>query len=88
MARRNPSSQPRARRTRGPADDTPAQAADTTSTSTTDTLDEISAAETGPTVEEIRTRAYLRYLERGAGDGQDFDDWLEAERELKHARRG
>jgi DUF2934 family protein len=36
----------------------------------------------GPNEEEIRHRAYLRYLERGGGDGQDFDDWLEAEREL------
>jgi DUF2934 family protein len=39
-----------------------------------------------PSEEEIRMRAYRRYLERGGGDGQDFDDWLEAEKELK--RRG
>jgi Protein of unknown function (DUF2934) len=36
-----------------------------------------------PSEEEIRIRAYRRYLERGCLDGQDFDDWLEAERELK-----
>src|SRR5947208_3034297 len=36
-----------------------------------------------PSEEEIRVRAYRRYLERGGGDGQDFEDWLEAERELK-----
>jgi hypothetical protein len=36
-----------------------------------------------PTEEEIRFRAYFRYLERGAGDGGAFDDWLLAERELK-----
>jgi hypothetical protein len=36
-----------------------------------------------PSEEEIRRRAYLRYLDRGATDGRDFDDWLEAERELK-----
>jgi hypothetical protein len=36
-----------------------------------------------PSEEEIRIRAYRRYLERGGSDGQDFDDWLEAERELK-----
>ena len=36
-----------------------------------------------PSAEEIRMRAYRRYLERGGADGQDFDDWLEAERELK-----
>jgi DUF2934 family protein len=36
-----------------------------------------------PSDEEIRRRAYTRYLDRGASDGHDFDDWLEAERELK-----
>ena len=36
-----------------------------------------------PTEEDIRVRAYHRYLERGGGDGMDFEDWLEAERELK-----
>jgi hypothetical protein len=35
-----------------------------------------------PSEEEIRLRAYHRFLERGAGHGYDFDDWLEAEREL------
>jgi hypothetical protein len=36
-----------------------------------------------PTVDDIRRRAYERYLERGRTDGQHFDDWLEAERELR-----
>jgi hypothetical protein len=36
-----------------------------------------------PTEEDIRMRAYHRYLERGGGHGMDFEDWLEAERELK-----
>lgn len=36
-----------------------------------------------PTEEEIRARAYRRYLERGGQDGLDFEDWIEAERELK-----
>ena len=36
-----------------------------------------------PSEEEIRIRAYRRYLNRGGADGRDFDDWLEAERELK-----
>ncbi len=36
-----------------------------------------------PNEEDIRMRAYHRYLERGAGHGMDFQDWLEAERELK-----
>jgi hypothetical protein len=37
----------------------------------------------GPNEEDIRMRAYHRYLERGGGHGMDFEDWLEAERELK-----
>jgi hypothetical protein len=36
-----------------------------------------------PSEEDIRLRAYHRYLERGGGHGSDFEDWLEAERELK-----
>jgi len=36
-----------------------------------------------PTEDDIRHRAYLRYLERGQNDGGEFDDWLYAERELK-----
>jgi len=39
-----------------------------------------------PTYDEIAEAAYLRYLRRGGSDGQDFDDWLEAERELKSRR--
>ncbi len=36
-----------------------------------------------PTEEQIRIRAYERYLERGGGHGMDFEDWLEAKRELR-----
>jgi len=39
-----------------------------------------------PSEDDIRTRAYHRYLERGGGPGSDFDDWLEAERELREGR--
>lgn len=39
-----------------------------------------------PSAEDIRMRAYHRYLERGGGHGMDFEDWLEAERELKPRR--
>jgi hypothetical protein len=39
-----------------------------------------------PTYDEIAEAAYLRYLHRGGGDGQDFDDWVEAERELRSRR--
>jgi hypothetical protein len=40
-----------------------------------------------PSEEDIRLRAYHRYLERGGGHGAHFDDWLEAERELKQPAR-
>jgi hypothetical protein len=39
-----------------------------------------------PSEEDIRMRAYHRYLERGGGQGQEFDDWVEAEKELKTGR--
>jgi hypothetical protein len=41
----------------------------------------------GPTHEEIQRRAYEIHLERGGAHGQDMEDWLEAERDLK-AKRG
>ena len=40
----------------------------------------------GPTEDDIRLRAYHRYLERGGEHGADFDDWVEAERDLKSPR--
>ena len=39
-----------------------------------------------PSEDDIRVRAYHRFLERGAGPGGDFDDWLEAEKDLKATR--
>lgn len=36
--------------------------------------------------EEIASRAYQRYLDRGSTDGYDIDDWLAAERELARER--
>jgi hypothetical protein len=39
-----------------------------------------------PSDEDIRMRAYQRYLERGGSHGMEFEDWLEAERELKPGR--
>jgi hypothetical protein len=36
-----------------------------------------------PTHDEIAEAAYRRYLSRGGEHGRDFDDWLEAEQELK-----
>ena len=40
-----------------------------------------------PSYEEIAEAAYLRFIDRGARHGSDFDDWVEAERDLS-ARRG
>lgn len=40
-------------------------------------------ARRSPTYDEIAEAAYRRYLSRGGEHGRDFDDWLEAERELK-----
>lgn len=36
--------------------------------------------------EEIARRAYEIFLSRGGGHGHDFDDWLEAEREVSERR--
>ena len=39
-----------------------------------------------PTADQIAQAAYQRYLSRGGGHGKDFDDWIEAERELTSKR--
>jgi hypothetical protein len=38
--------------------------------------------------ERVAERAYELYLARGGADGQDFDDWLAAEREVTSHREG
>ena len=43
--------------------------------------------EVEPSVEDIAVAAYHRYLSRGAGDGRAFDDWIDAERELRRRSR-
>ena len=40
-----------------------------------------------PTYDEIANAAYQRYLSRGGSDGRDFEDWIEAERELRERGR-
>jgi DUF2934 family protein len=40
------------------------------------------AATATPDRERVAVRAYELYLARGAGDGEELDDWLCAEREL------
>ena len=39
-----------------------------------------------PSYEEIAEAAYQRYLSRGGEHGRDFDDWVEAERQLRERR--
>jgi hypothetical protein len=39
-----------------------------------------------PSDEDIRMRAYQRYLERGGDHGMDFEDWLAAERDLRASK--
>jgi len=40
-----------------------------------------------PSYQEIQRRAYEIHVERGGTHGQDVDDWLQAERELKEKHR-
>jgi len=40
-----------------------------------------------PTFEEIAEAAYHRYLKRGGSQGTDFEDWLEAERDLRSRKK-
>jgi hypothetical protein len=44
-----------------------------------------------PSIDEIRLRAYYRYMERDGGDADELANWLEAESELRgrvQGRRG
>jgi hypothetical protein len=43
--------------------------------------------EVTPTWQEIEMRAYSIHLAHGSIHGNDFDDWLQAERELTEERR-
>jgi hypothetical protein len=42
---------------------------------------------TGPSLEEVRLRAYEIYVERGRTDGQDLEDWFQAEKDLTEILR-
>lgn len=44
---------------------------------------EAAAGAREPTFEEIAEAAYHRYLKRSGSQGTDFEDWLEAERDLR-----
>jgi hypothetical protein len=40
---------------------------------------------TDPRHEDLQRRAYELYEQRGRADGYDWDDWLQAEREIRGA---
>lgn len=40
----------------------------------------------GVSEEEIRSRAYEIYVERGKHDGRELEDWLQAKAELEKPR--
>ena len=86
------------RRAAAPAEETPAVAQVTDSRPTTpeelpdipepgDAADRALRSESmssSPSDEDIRLRAYHRYLQRGGGpSGDHFNDWIEAEQELR-----
>lgn len=41
------------------------------------------AFETLPLEEQVRRRAYELYVQRGNQSGSEFDDWLQAESEIR-----
>lgn len=73
---KNEAARPKSKRARTISTDPAEMANDSANDSATTML-------ASPSEEDIRERAYQRYLQRGGGHGLDFDDWLEAERELK-----
>ena len=95
----DPQAQPKLRRSRSTREEQPAQASEIATapvaseagddaplesmTAESDSTTSASMA-SEPSEEDIRMRAYHRYLERGGGHGMDFEDWLEAERELRN----
>lgn len=46
------------------------------------TMPQPRVANNQPTQEEIALRAYQIYLERGGVSGKEFEDWMEAQRQL------
>jgi len=51
------------------------------------TMTKYTVGEELPSQDEIARLAYRFYETRGRQDGQDVDDWLSAERELRHHYR-
>ena len=78
---------PRARAKSSTAKPRKATASDETVTSVAVKATELSVIiQREPTDEEVRERAYHRYLERRGAHGSEHDDWLEARRDLLKGR--
>lgn len=45
------------------------------------------AVEDNPSDEDVRVRAYFRYLERGGSHGASHEDWTEAKKDLTSAKQ-
>lgn len=58
--------------------------------SSTDTLtpEQGRGEDSSPEPDRISQRAYELFQARGGADGSDWEDWLEAERELRKDRQG
>jgi hypothetical protein len=66
-----------------PSAPTTAKASDKPSTGRT-TSKRSKAAALEPNEDDVRMHAYHLYLERGAGPGHALDDWIAAEKALRH----
>jgi hypothetical protein len=66
-----------------PAEESPIQAASQPD-EVAQTLDRTTPQARTLSRDEVATRAYHLYQQRGGGDGGDLDDWLQAERDLEH----
>ena len=60
-----------------------AKSRNTTSATATEIPERARETTPPPKPDQISQRAYELYLQRGGSDGRDWDDWLEAERELR-----
>ena len=49
-------------------------------------LDDAPLTQLSPTHEEIQCRAHEIYLSRGATEGRELSDWLQAERDLQQVK--
>jgi hypothetical protein len=78
MAKKSPKPRVEIRESEPPAEFEPEQADDRLTSS---------SMSSEPSEDDIRMRAYQKFLERGGYHGNDLEDWTEAEQELKKGKR-